>query len=193
MEPQRSNSLLINFEEVETLLDRKPPIREVCICGHSMRRHESFGDGKSYCQVAKTFCPCETPKSVIEVEDTRPFMYNTNGYGSLHALFRGIKRLNQMGKSYRLTLPSNCWACGQGADLQPVPINQFNEISNKGEARNALLCLTCLYKWQGIPVEVHTVVNSPNLDTDGSRANSTVDYWPSIYDRFADSRNSNSA
>ena len=115
-------------------------------------------------------------------------MYNTNGYGSLHALFRGIKRLNQMGKSYRLMLPSICWACGQGADLQPVPVNPFNEVSDKGEARNALLCLTCLYKLQGIPVEVNTVDHSSNPDTDSNCANSTFDYWPSIYDRVADVR-----
>jgi hypothetical protein len=138
-----------NVAEIETVLERPKRNQDICVCGHSIARHYEISQGQTLCQVAKMFCPCRHMVAVVNVDDTRVFMYDTHGRGSKHALFRGLKRLGQMKKTSRSLIPNECWACGEVKAIEPVPITEMQTISDLAQARNAMLCEECVWRMLG--------------------------------------------
>lgn len=139
-----------NVAEIETVLERPKRNQDICACGHSIARHYEISQGQTLCQVAKMFCPCRHMVAVVNVDDTRVFMYDTHGRGSKHALFRGLKRLGQMKKTSRSLIPNECWACGEIKAIEPVPITEMQTISDVAQARNAMLCEECVWRMLGV-------------------------------------------
>jgi len=139
-----------NVAEIETVLERPKRNQDICACGHSIARHYEISQGQTLCQVAKMFCPCRHMVAVVNVDDTRVFMYDTHGRGSKHALFRGLKRLGQMKKTSRSLIPNECWACGETKAIEPVPITEMQTISDLAQARNAMLCEECVWRMLGV-------------------------------------------
>jgi hypothetical protein len=139
-------------DEIVTSLERPKRNQDICVCGHAIARHYEWSQGQFVCQVAKLFCPCRQIVAILNVDDTRAFMYDTSGRGVEHALFKGLKRLKQMKKSSRSLILNECWSCSATGSIEPVPISDSNEISNKPESRNAMFCEKCIWERQGVPV-----------------------------------------
>lgn len=130
-------------------LERPKVSREICICGHATSRHFEYSLGSFMCQVAKMYCPCKKILPVLEVDDTRAFIFTTDGRGNQHALFRGLKRLYQMGKSSRSLISNECWICRGVSPIQPVPLSEQNYVSESPQSRNAMLCEKCILRMMG--------------------------------------------
>jgi hypothetical protein len=145
-------------------LKRPNVIREICICGHATSRHFEFSQDNFMCQVAKMYCPCKKIVPVLEVEDTRAFIFTTDGRGNHHALFRGLKRLNQMGKASTSLISNSCWICRKVSPIQPVPLSDQNNVSESPQARNAMLCEKCILRLMGFePLDLSVGDSSENL------------------------------
>jgi hypothetical protein len=154
-----------NVAEIETVLERPKRNQDICACGHSIARHYEISQGQTLCQVAKMFCPCRHMVAVVNVDDTRVFMYDTHGRGSKHALFRGLKRLGQMKKTSRSLIPNECWACGEIKAIEPVPITEMQTISDLAQARNAMLCEECVWRMLGVASPSGVESASSGLDS----------------------------
>lgn len=139
-----------NVDEIETTVGRPPRNRDICVCGHGVARHFEYREGEFSCSVAKMYCPCKLIVPVLNVDDTRVFMYDTHGRGAKHALFRGLKRLQQMNKSARILVSNECWSCNEQALIEPVPITNYGDIGEYAQARNAMLCTNCIWRMMGI-------------------------------------------
>jgi hypothetical protein len=133
-------------------LERESNNKEVCICGHAVRRHIFF-EGNWDCQPARIWCPCSQPIAVLEADDLRMFQCQTRGWGAKHALTQGIRKSDKSKKKTRLLENAICWMCGKASNLYPTALDLSNIPIRQPAARNALLCEECLYKAQGIPVE----------------------------------------
>jgi hypothetical protein len=133
-------------------LEKESNNKEVCICGHAIRRHSVF-DGNWDCQPARIWCPCSQPIAVLEAEDLRLFQCQTRGWGAKHALTQGIRKSDKAKKRTRLLASAVCWMCNQKSSLFPTALDSSNLPVRQAAARNALLCESCLFKAQGIPVE----------------------------------------
>lgn len=118
--------------------------RRVCICGHSMKRHEdAAGMGRMQCSVGKQSCPCKNPRAVLEASDTRNFMRKTIGTGSLHALALGIAGAVNAGHSVDWIVELKCDKCGAEGSLAPVAVTANGVVKDEATGYDALLCRTC--------------------------------------------------
>jgi hypothetical protein len=126
-------------------LKRKEYDRKVCICGHAMNKHKEFRSGQWQCHTAKMYCPCEIPKAVVEVSDTRFFMTKSRGYGAKHALSTGLSRLNERGGTSRLIIEPVCFACKrETTPLLPATFDRERRLIFKPGPLNGLFCIDCL-------------------------------------------------
>lgn len=143
-------SLGIDVEEaIETdrrLMKKGPRDNRICVCGHAVARHKTDEfSGITECRPSRMYCPCETPRAVLEAEDTRMFLRQTNGPKSEHALVRGMVALVVAEKEAKwLDDPLLCDKCGNRGNISPVPLTKNNRIAYEPSARNALLCETCI-------------------------------------------------
>jgi hypothetical protein len=158
MESQlRSNPLTYFGASVDDIdLTRPTMAKEICICGHSSMRHYEYVPGQVMCQVAKMYCPCKTLIPVLEVEDTRAFIFTTDGRGNRHALFRGLKRLSQMSKGSRSLISNDCWLCGVAGQIEPVPLSPQGHLAESAQAKNVMLCEGCILRSMGFDPSSNT-------------------------------------
>lgn len=129
--------------------------RRICICGHSMSRHDKITKA---CKPARFECPCKRVHPVIEVPNTRFFLGRTGGSGERHALTRGIFRAREaMGEDFDtkakwlVDLKCENPACGKETKLYPVMCDEdgyrlydrdsFGNCSDRGVT--AFLCELC--------------------------------------------------
>lgn len=140
------NAFQINVQDVETHFSKdKQGLKSVCICGHGISRHMDFGSGFPFCQVARGYCPCNTPKPFIKVQDTRTFMFTTKGWGSGHALVLGIRAYELKGNKVQLINKPHCMRCGvTDVLLIPTPIDSTGRPSTYSQALNVIACEECL-------------------------------------------------
>lgn len=125
-----------------------PPDRLVCICGHAVNKHNEIAPGRIICQTAKILCPCDVPRAVVVVQDTRYFMWVTKGIGAGHALAAGLRRLEARGKWSKMLEPPKCDGCHQtDLKISPVAISQRGTVSMKQQKINVFLCDNCLFKY----------------------------------------------
>lgn len=132
---------------------RKKPTREVCACGHSMNFHKPLGE-KVYCSPGRGGCLCEEPSPVLEAESTRVFMYVTTGFGSEHALAKGILASIDKGFGFKWIDGDapKCAKCA-GDAVNPYPVAARVVEDPSGSARlvptaapgvyNKILCASC--------------------------------------------------
>lgn len=123
--------------------------QEICICGHPLRRHHVVA-GYSVCKPSRMECPCRTPRSVLVVGDSRPFLRKTSGIGSRHALARGLAGLIEKEKEFHWLEGMSCDRCEQlgrepeSGGLVPVSVTMLGGLSDKPERTNSLLCIRCV-------------------------------------------------
>ena len=142
----------ISLDEVAKHLEDDASLfvgRNVCACGHSMKRHQRLAPDLIACCPARMFCPCSTPIPVVEVSDTRYFLNKTIGWGHRHALTMGLYRLINAGGEVKEVIERRCMKCGESSDkLTPTSLNSnFFIVEQPGE-HNALLCDLC---WSDFP------------------------------------------
>ena len=117
--------------------------REICICGHPMRRHSASEQGTS-CLAAKTFCPCTMPIPVLRANDHRYFTKISRGEGAKHALFQGMYASVKAGKEVNWLSEPMCFKCGkEGLLVRPIPLNRLMKISFGAGEMNLLACDIC--------------------------------------------------
>lgn len=127
---------------------RKEYDRQVCICGHAMNKHSEFSSGMWQCHTARMYCPCERPKAVVEVSDTRYFMTKSRGYGAKHALSTGLSRLKERGGTSRLIIEPLCFVCQREiTPLLPATFDRQRRLIFKPGPLNGLFCHDCLSKF----------------------------------------------
>ena len=116
----------------------------VCICGHLMRRHESTDVG-TYCAVARAWCDCSAPLSVLEPDRVKPFQFASTGYGKKHALTKGHYALRKEGHKARWLIEVACFKCkATDQSIYPAPLNRSGRVTNTSGHRNVLLCQPCI-------------------------------------------------
>jgi hypothetical protein len=127
------------------------PARQICICGHSLSRHTK-SEVSGYCNVAKAWCDCAEPMSVLEPEDLRTFVFSTNGVGKKHALAKGLHALRKNGKTARWLIERVCFRCGaEGRTVFPAALTRDKRIARGSGHSNALLCEPCVNSLGGYP------------------------------------------
>lgn len=121
--------------------------KRICLCGHSVSRHDLTLDRPS-CIVGKQFCPCRKIQPVLVVEDTRPFIRKTDGASVLHALTRGIAAAAEKGHAVeKIEGAWVCHRCGQSdVRLSPVPVSSNGVAMQTATGYDALLCDDCRMK-----------------------------------------------
>lgn len=138
-------------EDIDVGPERKRGVsREICVCGHPMAHHETVYEGLDSCQESKMFCPCRHKKAVLEAEDLRAFKFSSEGYGRDHALWKGLKKLRNMGKGAVALVDSRCWKCFEERPIEPVSLTPENRVSRQPQARNVMVCMQCRYVLEGI-------------------------------------------
>lgn len=171
--------------------------KEVCVCGHPMAHHERIDDTRVICLESKMLCPCQHMRAVLEVGDLRAFKFDTEGSGKDHALWKGLKKLRQMGKTAKTLVGSECWKCLKTRPIEPVPITPENRVSRYPQARNVMICIRCRYVLDGIdpsfltddeeetvpgeavgPIEAPGIANPPE-GLEGQKAAE----WPNVFGR----------
>ena len=115
----------------------------VCACGHGVTKH-TVTNGVVYCKPSRMECPCRKMRPVLEAEDTRRFIYRTNGSGPMHALTRGIMSCIESDKAVTWIVDLACDRCGEKTgNVVPVPVTQNGRASSDATGFDALLCPVC--------------------------------------------------
>ena len=136
-------------EEAEAALEKFDNGRKrdgrVCICGHSVGRHEDLGDGIINCRVVKYECPCTGVRVVLDASNTRPFIRTTDGPGVQHALLKGVAAANKAGATFEWIAEPICDKCSREGKILPAALNPSTlRISNMGTRLNQMLCRECI-------------------------------------------------
>lgn len=138
-----------DMEDAEKTLELKGLRRyrytdnRVCACGHGVTKH-TVTSGVVYCKPSRMECPCKKMRPILEAEDTRRFIYRTNGAGPMHALTRGIMSCIEADKKVTWTVELKCDRCGEKpGTVVPVPVTQTGRASSEATGFDALLCPSC--------------------------------------------------
>jgi len=119
--------------------------KKICICGHPMNRHKDYGIGQMVCEPTRMSCPCKMVVPVLDVADTRMFLYQTTGIGKNHALSKGMMKTAISGKTFTWIEEPACQKCGEVTDvIVPVSISEeTGRALREPGSMNALLCQSC--------------------------------------------------
>jgi hypothetical protein len=118
----------------------------ICACGHPVSRHkDEAGVGIIFCRPSRMLCPCQEPYPVIEVRDTRLFVFRTTGIGPEHALQRGIDKCREKGIDITWLVPKRCErpGCGGTRDVQSTPLSSRMRPIPEESRINVLMCIGC--------------------------------------------------
>jgi hypothetical protein len=143
----------LGLDEQEIMAHREDSKRRefnrlVCVCGHAMNKHNEFNPGLWSCHTARMYCPCEKPRAVVEVSDTRYFMTKSRGYGAQHALSTGLSKLHERGGTSRLIIDPKCFRCEEPkSPLLPAAFDRDVRLVFKPGHLNGLFCHDCLVEF----------------------------------------------
>lgn len=118
----------------------------ICICGHPVARHGSPKDlesGVVSCHPSKIWCPCIAVRPVLEVSDTRDFLFKTTGSGVNHALGKGMKTAKDKNHEVKWLQDICCDVCKEVGPVSPVPVSERLMVVQKESPRNHLMCRKC--------------------------------------------------
>lgn len=99
-----------------------PALREVCVCGHPLSRHNlanpSDRDGRVWCKPSKMQCGCARPLAVARVGNLLGFVFKTTGPGPAHALMKGASWTVQRDLEFTWLSPggTTCAQCKRELD-----------------------------------------------------------------------------
>jgi hypothetical protein len=118
--------------------------KRICVCGHSVKVHESFDGGFVACTPSRIDCRCKEIRPVIKVEDVRLFIRKTMGPGPEHALSRGMLASIERGHVIEWIAPRQCDRCGKEGPISPTAITKSGTVVyDQDTGLNALLCQDC--------------------------------------------------
>ena len=140
-------ALGLNLDEVLAVDDSwrtRPSQRDgrVCICGHGVARHKVTEFGTT-CNPSRMSCPCKRVRAVLDSEDTRPFLRKTQGFGTSHALVRGVAAVLALGKDVTWIDTPMCDVpeCDTPYErVVPVPVTESGHPIDHASEFNAFLC-----------------------------------------------------
>jgi coproporphyrinogen III oxidase len=144
----------VNEEEVHSInksLAANPRTndRRICICGHSMSRHNKTDHG---CKPVSFDCPCKRRVPILEVKNTRYFIARSIGSGEGHALVRGYMASKAAIPDFEKTvtwiaeLKCENDRCGKPTNLYPVITDEHGfrlHKDNEDRGINGIFCETC--------------------------------------------------
>ena len=139
----------ITFQEMDSYMNSLltgigDPDRQICICGHPMKRHDIF-NGYTFCVVSRANCRCAFPIAVLEAAKIKPFRFASTGYGKRHALTKGVHAIIKQGIPARWLVDLQCMRCSAtDLELHAAPISSTDKISNDSGHRNVLICMPCI-------------------------------------------------
>lgn len=147
----------LSAEAIEKFLKAKEASKErksrfVCACGHSMNYHTEIG-GMHVCRPTKMRCRCTNPRSVLDVEDLRQFTYTTFGYGSEHALGRGMTASVVKGKAVKWVEETPlCDSCLKVVVGSPIAVSldtrgEIPRLVKESGQVDKLVCEECFQRW----------------------------------------------
>lgn len=127
-----------------------PRDNRICVCGHGVNKHDPAG--LIQCKPNALVCKCKVARPVLETTDTRLFLRKTEGFGSKHALSRGITGLyltnakKNTNKSITWLIPLACDRCKKDSPkLIPTPLTlHAKTVATIDTGLNALLCEDCV-------------------------------------------------
>lgn len=136
----------VSEEEIEDTITegQRKPKRDggICACGHPANKH-LLGPIGTTCAPAKQYCPCKTLRVVAETSDTRHFLFKTKGWGSDHALLKGLLKATRSGAKVSWIGDMKCDKCGAIGPADPVAVTQDAHLSNEPTGYDVLLCISC--------------------------------------------------
>lgn len=132
--------------DAELTINAKTKDRRICLCGHSVGRHD-MALGRPVCQVGKLTCACRNLTPVITASDTRPFIRKTEGSAMNHALARGIAAART--KDITVERIDEAWYChkcearGESVRLTPMAMTRVGAPADFDSGYNAFFCDNC--------------------------------------------------
>ena len=127
----------------KALQQRAPRDTRICVCGHGISKHTDEA-GRVLCKPSAMDCPCKHIRPVIDVDDTRYFLRNTQGGGAMHALSRGLSALAMAGKNATWLIELKCDRCGTVDEIvTPVPVTHEGRARTYDTGYHGLLCQSC--------------------------------------------------
>ena len=138
----------ISYEEAkeisEALLTTPTKDDRVCVCGHTMTKHNMTSGGLVSCRPSRYQCPCKRMKAVLRSDNVRPFMRKTVGHKTEHALVMGITKAIEVGASIQwIEEPLACERCKTVGPVQPVCLTQKGFKTTFSMGYDYLLCEKC--------------------------------------------------
>ena len=141
-------ALGISYEDAkevsDVLLTTPNKDDRVCVCGHTMSKHNVGSNGVVSCKPSRYECPCKRAKPVLTCDNLRPFMRKTDGHGTRHALVMGIAKAIEIGATVKwIDDPLTCEKCGTEGHVQPVILTQKGFKTEYPLGYDYLLCNKC--------------------------------------------------
>jgi hypothetical protein len=138
----------ISYEEAkeisEALLTTPTKDDRVCVCGHTMSKHNVSSNGIVSCKPSRYECPCKRAKPVLTCDNIRPFMRKTASHRTQHALVMGITKAIEIGATLKwIEEPLVCERCKEPAQVQPVCLTQKGFKADYPTGYDYLLCDKC--------------------------------------------------
>ena len=135
-------------EIVEFLVARKlrpEGERQVCSCGHTIKRHHFYRENQFRCSTGQMRCRCKHIRPVFEIQDSRYFMRKTFGPGAKHALMMGLYEHQRAGKTATPLYKFACEKCNTSSErLTVAPFTEEMMIVPRDAEYSFFLCDGCL-------------------------------------------------
>lgn len=117
--------------------------KKICSCGHSEGAHSNVAN-MVVCQPARQYCKCNTFIPVLRPDDARFFMHTSEGSGPLHALTKGIRRMQLQGVKAELLVPKACFRCEKPTPrLIPLMLSSEGTPTHSVGRQTILVCESC--------------------------------------------------
>ena len=138
----------ISLEEIQqvsaALKTTRTKDNRVCVCGHTMTKHNRAQNGIVTCRPSAMSCNCKRMHPVLTSTDLRPFMRKTSGHRKEHALMLGIAKCIEEGATVKwIDDPLLCERCQKETIVFPVCLTGQGYKTPVSMGYDHLLCDDC--------------------------------------------------
>jgi hypothetical protein len=138
----------ISLEEIQQVSEILKTTRSkddrVCVCGHTMSKHNKGVSGIVVCRPSALSCPCKRMHPVLRSDNVRPFMRKTSGHRKEHALMLGIAKCIEIGVNFNwIDDPLICERCKTETIVFPVCLTGQGYKAPDSMGYDHLLCEQC--------------------------------------------------
>lgn len=138
----------ISLEDIqkvsEILKTTRTKDNRVCVCGHTMSKHNRAENGVITCRPSALSCLCKRMHPVLKSDNIRPFMRKTSGHRMEHALMLGIAKCIEIGATFEwLEDPLTCERCKKETVVFPVCLTSQGFKAPDSMGYDHLLCDDC--------------------------------------------------